>query len=345
MTADTPASPRPLIVLRSAEFRRGREASWRALEDLVVRIEKGGIAKLSAQEVERLPLLYRAASSSLSVARAIALDRNLIMFLENLTLRAYLIVYAPRESALKGLADYLRRGFPAAVRACRWHILLAFVAILAGTIGGYLLVMANADWFDALTPVGLAHGRSMASTAAELRREELFAPWPGFIQSFLVLANFLFEHNSQIAILAFGLGIVGGIPTLLLLTYQGLVFGAFLALHDRRGLLVDFLGWVSIHGVTEFLAIILCGAGGLVIGEKVLFPGTHSRLDNLAINGKVAANLVGGAVLMLLIAGVIEGGFRQLVDVTAGRFAFALATAVFWLVYFLSGRRRSSNGV
>ncbi len=60
------------------------------------------------------------------------------------------------------------------------------------------------------------------------------------------------------------------------------MIGAFLALHYNRGLLFDFIGWISIHGVTEIGALILCGAGGLVIAEKVLFPGRYGRLDNLA---------------------------------------------------------------
>ena len=80
------------LTLRSAEFRKGRERAWRQLDDMVSRIETGGISSLSAEELQRLPLLYRAAMSSLSVARYIALDRNLLLYLENLTLRSYLVV-------------------------------------------------------------------------------------------------------------------------------------------------------------------------------------------------------------------------------------------------------------
>ena len=73
--------------------------------------------------------------------------------------------------------------------------------------------------------------------------------------------------------MAFGLGIMAGVPTALLLVYQGLMFGAFVALHHDRGLLVDFLGWVSIHGVTEFGALILCSAGGLIDRQAICcFP-------------------------------------------------------------------------
>jgi uncharacterized membrane protein SpoIIM required for sporulation len=313
-------------------------------EDLIAQAETSGITRLSADELQQLPLLYRATASSLSVARSIALDRNLILYLENLLLRAFFVVYGPRVSIQEALGDFVRRGFPAAVRGAVWHIVLASAAIVAGVAVGVVLVESSEDWFAALVPGGMAGGRGPASTAAQLHDDEIFGPWPGFVQSFVVFANALFRHNATIGIMIFGFGIAGGVPTLLLLAYQGLILGAFLALHYNRGLLLDFIGWISIHGVTELGALILCGAGGLLIAEKVLFPGRYSRLDNLARSGTAAAALAAGAVLMVFVAGIIEGGLRQLISDTAARLAFGLATGVFWMAYFLSNRGRPTDG-
>jgi uncharacterized membrane protein SpoIIM required for sporulation len=330
--------------LRSAEFRKSREMAWRTLEDLISRVESKGVTHLSADELQQLPLLYRATASSLSVARSIALDRNLVLYLENLVLRAFFVVYGPRISILEALGRFLRNDFPAAVRGAIWHIALATIAIIAGVVIGIVLVESNEAWFSALVPDAMAGGRGFASTTVQLRDEEIFGPWPGFVESFVVFANALFRHNATIGITVFGLGIAGGVPTLLLLGYQGLMIGAFLALHYNRGLLVDFIGWISIHGVTELGSLILCGAGGLLIAEKVLFPGRYGRLDNLARNGTAAAALAGGAVLMVFAAGIIEGGLRQLVSNTPARFAIGLATGVFWITYFLSNRKSTGNG-
>ena len=49
---------RPEIVLKSSEFRKGREEGWRELEDLIKRVERGGVRKLSLDELQRLPILY-----------------------------------------------------------------------------------------------------------------------------------------------------------------------------------------------------------------------------------------------------------------------------------------------
>jgi uncharacterized membrane protein SpoIIM required for sporulation len=336
---DATQGPRTLV-LKSREFRKGREDGWRELEDLVRRVERRGVYALSLEELERLPILYRAALSSLSVARTIALDRNLLIYLENLALRAYLAVYGPRVDPLADLRSFFVHDLPAAVRAARWHILIVTLALLAGVAAGFVLTVQDESWFTVFTPSGIAGGRGPASTAASLRDKELFAPWPGPIEAFGIFANVLFSHNTGIGLLCFGLGLAAGIPTLMLVVYQGLGLGAFIALHYDRGLLVDCLGWLSIHGTSELAALILLSAGGLVIADKLLFPGRYSRIENLALHGRQAALMAVGGVLMLFVAGILEGGFRQLVQSTPLRFAIGLSIGALWIAYYgLCGRR------
>src|SRR5215813_6659804 len=102
----------PAIVLKSTQFRRAREAGWLELEGLVETVEKRGMRTLTPDQLQQLPLLYRSTLSSLSVARAIALDRHLLLYLENLALRAFLAVYSPKTDLLEAGGHFLR-AFPA----------------------------------------------------------------------------------------------------------------------------------------------------------------------------------------------------------------------------------------
>jgi uncharacterized membrane protein SpoIIM required for sporulation len=329
------------LVLKSREFRKGREEGWRELDDMVQRVERRGVHSLSLDELERLPILYRAALSSLSVARTIALDRNLLLYLENLALRAYLAVYGPRVDPVEGLRKFFVYDLPAAVRAARWHILIVTLALLAGVAAGFILTVQDESWFTSFMPADMAGGRGPASTAAQLRDKELFAPWPGPVEAFGIFANVLFSHNTAVGLLCFGLGLAAGIPTLMLVVYQGLSLGAFVALHYDRGLTVDCLGWLSIHGTSELGALILLAAGGLVIADKILFPGRYSRIENLALHGRQAAQMAVGGILMLFVAGILEGGFRQFIQSTPLRFAVGLAIGALWIAYYgLCGRSK-----
>jgi peptidoglycan biosynthesis protein MviN/MurJ (putative lipid II flippase) len=87
--------------------------------------------------------------------------------------------------------------------------------------------------------------------------------------------------------------------------------------------------------------VIRCGAGGLTIGQSWIFPGEKTRLDNLRERGAIAGRVVLGAVIMLFIAGLIEGIFRQVVTSLEVRWGVATLTALFWIWYFtLCGRER-----
>ena len=57
-----------------------------------------------------------------------------------------------------------------------------------------------------------------------------------------------------------------------------------------------------------------------------------------------SAGVVAGTLPMFLVAGLIEGYFRQLVTDVGVRYAVAAVTAVLWIVYFgFRGRREAAR--
>lgn len=329
------------IPLKSFEFRRERQASWLELERLVERAERSNVTKLSASELSRLPPLYRAALSSLSVARAISLDRNVVEYLEGLCARAHGCVYGVRRRLPDALGEFFARRFPRTVRAHSRGVLFALAIVLLGIAAGWSLCAADPERYYAFVEEALAGGRDPAATT-EFLRDGLYGGGhdTGGLAAF---ASFLFAHNAQVGILAFCLGLLVGLPTFLLLLTTGLMMGAIGWLYGSRGLAVDLWGWLLPHGITEIGAVVLCGAGGFLVAHAIVFPGELSRLDNLAKRGRDAGVLVIGAVCMLMVAGLIEGIFRQTVRDVAVRYAVAISTLAFWSLYFtFAGRGRAS---
>lgn len=326
------------LQLKSHRFRAEREADWRRLEVLLTRAERRGPERLTRDELLEMPLLYQQALSSLSVARAISLDRSLVDYLESLCARAYFFVYGARTRPLERIADFFRRDWPAAVRGL-WRETLASAAIGAlGAVVAYLLVRRDPDWFYGFIPQALAGGRDPTASAAFLR-QTLYAR-PSAQEALSVLAAFLFTHNAQIALFAFALGFALCLPTAALVLYNGCMLGAFLAVFAGQGLAFQATGWLMIHGVTELFAITLAGAAGFSIGWAVTFPGERTRVDAAAHAGRRAAVVMMGVVVMLFVAGLLEGFARQLVQNDLVRLGVAAATAAGWGVYFYWPRRR-----
>ena len=93
----------------SRNFRAAREDDWRRLEAILTTAEGGSVRSLSDEDLLALPILYRGALSSLSVARETSLDLELINYLEGLSARAYFFVYGVRTTAGSRLASFFAR--------------------------------------------------------------------------------------------------------------------------------------------------------------------------------------------------------------------------------------------
>jgi len=323
--------------LRSAVFRREREASWRELESLLTRIERAGLGSLEHEELAQLPLLYRTAVGSLSVARAISLDRNVLVYLTSLTQRAHLAMYAGRRRPMRGLLEFFARRFPAVVSRARVALGIAILTLALGVLVGYRMTATDSDHYYSFVPGSLAHDRS-PSASREMLQRALYTD-PEGRKGLDAFAAFLFDHNSRVGLLCMTLGFAAGIPVIGLLFSNGLTLGAMAALYTSRGLGLEFWAWVLPHGVTELLAIALCGAAGLRFGAAVAFPGPAPRLERLSRWGREAGLIVIGAVALFLVAASIEGVFRQLVNDVGARLALAAVSAGGWSVYFLRGAR------
>jgi uncharacterized membrane protein SpoIIM required for sporulation len=331
---------RASLALKSSAFRAEREASWRELESLVTEVERGGIRRLAPRELARLPALYRAALSSLSVARAISLDRNVLDYLESLCGRAYLAVYGTRRHLREALSDFFVRRFPRAVRAHAPHVLVAWALLAAGTVAGFALTLADPERFYAFVDAGLAQGRGPTSSTESLRG--VLYSKDGAAEMLQTFAMFLFQHNARIGLLAFAVGFAAAVPAALLLFANGLMLGAFGALYHARGLSLDFWGWVLPHGVTELTAVALCGAAGIALGQALVFPGREERLAGLARRGREAGVVALGAVALFFAAALVEGIFRQLVHAVPVRYAVALGSAGVLAAYLATaGRERA----
>ncbi|WP_285020524.1 stage II sporulation protein M [Novosphingobium sp. fls2-241-R2A-195] len=326
--------------LRSDRFRLEREADWQRLENIVVRMEKGRLRGISDEDLLALPGLYRTVASSLSIARETSLDAATLGYLESLVQRAWFVVYGPRSSLWEWLRGFLGGGWSRAVRGIGFEIGIALLVMVAGAVVGWLLVSHDPEWYFALMGREMA-GERVPGASAEALRGTIFGNTEKTGMS--IFAAQLFSNNAQVSILAFALGFALGIPSLLLLVHNLAGLGAMGWVYWKAGLLLDFAGWISIHGTTELFAILLSGAAGLHVGRAIAFPGNRPVLTATAEAGRRAAVVMVGVVLMLVVAALLEGFARQLVDQTPARLAVGGFMLLAWSAYFFAYRGRAGR--
>ena len=134
-------------------------------------------------------------------------------------------------------------------------------------------------------------------------------PTPGelqFAEERATMGGFYVYNNVGIALRAFAAGLLFGLVTIYVLVSNGIIIGTiagYLISQDHGN---AFLSFVISHGAFELTAIAVAGGAGLMLGNALLHPGRRTRLENLQVRGREAVQIAGGAVVMLLIAALLE---------------------------------------
>ncbi len=310
---------------------------WNELEKLIRRAQKS-VKKLSPEELSRLDVLYRRTTVHLSQVRTRTRDKRLAAYLNGLTAAAHSLIYLPsKEPVLKGLVTFVVEGFARSViRNWRFHLASAalliggaFVAFFAGSLDPVALYA----FMPAADPRGPGAPREVLLEMLRSGREQ------GGGTKF-AFASFLFSHNLKVGMMSMALGILAAVPSVILIFYNGVILGAFVAVHHQAGLATEMWAWILPHGITEIGAIILCGGVGLQLGWAVINPGLRTRTKAIADTASDCGRTVGGAAAMLVAAAIIESYLRQSHLSDAARLIFAAASGVFWLLYLLHGFAR-----
>jgi uncharacterized membrane protein SpoIIM required for sporulation len=114
-------------------------------------------------------------------------------------------------------------------------------------------------------------------------------------------------NNIKVSFITFVAGFLLSIGTVWLLFKNGVMLGAFQYMFFAKGLGLQSVLVIWIHGTLEISAIIIAGGAGLIVGNSILFPGTLNRLQSLRKGTKDGLKLMIGLVPVFVMAAFLEG--------------------------------------
>lgn len=310
------------------------EATWARLDDLSRRAAAEP-RQLSGREVDELVRLHLRVSSQLSTVRTHLQDDELAAYLSALVGRSNAVVHGTRPRSLVVLRRAVREIFPAAV----WHDRRPILVATAVFVLSAVLVGA---WL-AVTPTAV----ESAFPAAERERyiEEEFEAYYSSEPGTTFFAR-VFTNNARVGLLAFGSGVLLGIPTIGVLAANGVNVGVAGGLFHAADDAARFWTLILPHGLLELTAVFIAGGAGLRLGWALVAPGDRPRLDALQEAARRSVTIAIGLVGVFLVAGLVEGyvtGQPWSATVRVGIGTGIWAAFVTWIV--VAGRGAAQRGI
>jgi uncharacterized membrane protein SpoIIM required for sporulation len=153
------------------------------------------------------------------------------------------------------------------------------------------------------------------------------------------MASLIISNNIRVAFMCFAGGVVFGVGALVLLAVNGLSIGAASGHFANAGLLGYLWTFVIGHGLLELFSIWVAGAAGFLLGRALILPGALPRGDALILAGRLAMRLLGAVVVLLLLAGLIEGFISAGTASLPARLGVSAGSVLFLVLYLWNGAR------
>jgi uncharacterized membrane protein SpoIIM required for sporulation len=292
------------------------------------------LRRLSGPELARLIDDYQALTADLARARSLGAAHETVDQLNRIAVAGHNLLYGQIRLRQSAGASYGPGSFARAVRKHAWaaalSALMFFGSALASFLAlqlypslGYDLVADGFIEFDPASPDNL-------HTIPSLARP--------------VVSSLIISNNIQVTLLAFGFGLTAGIGTTVLLIFNGIHLGSVAGWMTLHGKSRALWGWIMPHGGTELLAICLAGAAGYILAGAIVAPGQSRRSAALKSVGGDALTIELGCMVMLLIAGLIEGFVSPSGIDYSSRIAVLAVSLSAWPVYFFGVGRHSAHG-
>jgi len=297
------------------------ENQWRKLEAYNKTLSNKSVSALKVSEIDEFAELFRSVSQNLAYAKTHYPNGRSAPYLNQLAGIAHQHFYLRRKGGLSSAAQYVRKGFPRAIQAKRSYFAFVLMLFLVGVLASLIMVRADTDYASLFLPaeyiqsITQSSPRPQTDTAGDL--------------NYSFLSAGIMTNNIYVSLTAFAGGVTAGLGTLVIIFFNGAMLGALSGLAAMGGFdMTNFFALILPHGFIELTAIFISGMCGMIIAKSILIPGDLKRKDSFIKGAKEAAFFVPGIVLMLIIAGLIEGFFTPLPILPWIKLAFSFAVLI-----------------
>ena len=278
--------------MREAAFVKQNKNKWTNFEQLLNNNKSIAPAILTS--------LYLEVTDDPSYAKTFYPGSNTTVYLNGLAATAHQNIYTNKKESGNVFWRFYSVEFPRMFYLYQKQLLLSFsifslfiaVGVFSASSEGAFVRAILGDAYINMTLENIANKDPMAVYKQM-----------GEVDMFLGIT----VNNIRVALMAYTLGILGGLGTVYVLMQNAIMLGAFQYFFYENGMLWESARTIWIHGTIEISVIIIAGCAGLVVGKSILFPQTYTRLVSFVNGIKNGLKIVLSTIPFFIIAGFLEG--------------------------------------
>jgi len=271
-----------------------QQTLWQKIHDQLTVANKAAPSRF--QSLQTLGETYQALSEDLSYSQKSTTTGNEFLALNATVQQLHQRLYREKGITGKTILHFLINSLPQALRDNSGFIATAAVIFFLGGLLSSVILQIDPSSETYFLPQQMID---------QLDKGHL---WIDTIQAAPSEATFLMTNNIRVAFLAYVLGFTFGIGSLFTLFQNGLfALGGPLQVCFNHGVGEKLLFFILPHGVLELTTVCIAGGAGLKVGAALLFPKKLSRWQAFLNSGQQSLVLITGCILLLIMAGLIEG--------------------------------------
>ncbi|AMQ00591.1 Membrane protein [Pedobacter cryoconitis] len=302
--------------MREALFVKQNSEKWRAYEHS------------SATHPDEIADRFIEITNDLSYARTFYPKSKTTSYLNGLASTLHQSIYKNKKEDKNRFVNFWKYELPVLFYTYRMQLLYAFLFfIISASIG-----VLSAKYDDQF--IRLILGDSYVNMTNEnINKGDPFGVYKQtseFPMFFSIAAN-----NIYVSLLMFVSGIFLSIAPIFYLLQNGVMLGSFEYYFFSRGLGIESILVIWIHGTLEISAIIIAGAAGLVLGHGLLFPKTYTRFQAFKQSAKDGTKIALGIVPILLVAAFFEGFITRHTEMPVWLSTAILALSLIFIIWYV----------
>jgi uncharacterized membrane protein SpoIIM required for sporulation len=209
-------------------------------------------------------------------------------------------IYKNKKEKTSRFINFWKFELPILFYTYRKQLLYSFLFFLTFSLIGAL----SAKYDDTFVRLIMGEGY-VNMTNENIAKGDPFGVYKqsGEFEMFIQIA----ANNTYVTLVTFVSGIFFAIGPVFAMMRNGIMLGSFEYYFFSKGLGLESVLVIWIHGTLEISSIIVAGAAGLVLGHGLLFPKTYTRAKAFISSAKDGTKIAAGIIPIIIVAAFLEG--------------------------------------